>query len=85
MEEGITVAVIPPGSERESRILFMRGFAPARRGPFAKTQGRLRAGLLFRHKDPKPFSPVRGPTENDQNVRPHGRRRFGTRSVRVSI
>ena len=28
MEEGITVAVIPPGSERESRILFMRGFAP---------------------------------------------------------
>jgi len=32
--------------------------------------------LLFRQKDPKPCSPVHGPTENDQNVRQQGRRRL---------
>jgi len=50
----------------------MQGFAPADEV------------LLFRQKDPKPFPPVRGPTENDQNVRQQGRRHFGERSVRVS-
>jgi len=52
----------PRGSgERESRFPFFYklGFAPARRGSFGLAQDR---GLLFRQKDPKPFSPSRGPS-----------------------
>ena len=43
----------------------MRGFAPARRGSFARSFASLRINsgqaLLFRQKDPKPLAPGRGP------------------------
>jgi len=57
----------------------MQGFAPADEVPSTDSG----QALLFRQKDPKPFPPVRSPTENDQNVRQQGRRRFGARSVTV--
>ena len=60
--------------------LFLCGVSPPRdEVPSAP----LRTGLLFWQKDPKPCLPVRGPPENDQNVRQQGRRLFGARSVRV--
>ena len=50
-------------------IYFMRGFVLARRGSFGVGSGQA---LLFRQKDPKPCSPVRGPSGASASAPNHG-------------
>ena len=57
----------------------MWGFVPADEVPSTDSG----QALLFRQKGPKPFLPVRGPSENGEKVRQQGRRPREGRGVQA--